>query len=294
MKPLYIIFARIGENTSLKDILSMYNGQNGTSEFAVITGASSGLGKAFALELASRKINTILISLPGEGTEEVCGMCREKGTESISYEADLTDQAQLLRLTADINSKYKVFILINNAGTGGSRIFKDASVGYLNTIIQLNACATTLMSHEMLPNLLERQKAYILNISSLASLTPTGFKTVYPASKNFVRYLSIGLRHELKGSPVSVSAALLGPMPTRPEIAERIKSQGWIGRFLTITVENAARECIDKMFRRRGTIVCGLSNKFSFWLLKFIPEGIRASVMTRSMANELRCQGMIK
>ncbi len=265
------------------------------SRYAIVTGASSGLGKSFALELASRKIDTILVSLPGEGIEGVCAECRKMGTDSVFYEIDLTNQQELLAMTGEINRKYRVNILINNAGTGGSDIFSRASVKYINRIIQLNACATTLMTHEMLPNLMEnRDRAYVLNISSLASLTPTGFKTVYPASKSFVRYFSIGLRNELRNSPVSVNVALLGPMPTKPEIAERIKSQGLIGRFLTITPEKAAKKCVEKMFRDKGIIVAGFSNILSCFLLKFIPEGIRASVMTKTMSNELKCQGIIK
>ena len=263
--------------------------------YAIVTGASSGLGKSFALELASRKIDTILVSLPGEGIEGVCSECRKMGTDSVFYEIDLTNQQELLAMTGEINRKYRVNILINNAGTGGSDIFSRASVKYINRIIKLNACATTLMTHEMLPNLMEnRDRAYVLNISSLASLTPTGFKTVYPASKSFVRYFSIGLRNELRNSPVSVNVALLGPMPTRPEIAERIKSQGLIGRLLTITPEKAAKKCVEKMFRDKGIIVAGSSNILSCFLLKFIPEGIRASVMTKTMSNELKCQGIIK
>ena len=115
--------------------------------YAIVTGASSGLGKSFALELASRKIDTILVSLPGEGIEGVCAECRKMGTDSVFYEIDLTNQQELLAMTGEINRKYRVNILINNAGTGGSDIFSRASVKYINRIIQLNACATTLMTH---------------------------------------------------------------------------------------------------------------------------------------------------
>ena len=264
------------------------------TEYAVVTGASCGLGKSFAIDLASRKMNTILISLPGENIAEVCDECRKKGTESHFYEADLTDRSELLRVTEEINGKYKVKILINNAGTGGSTVFEQASLKYLENIIELNTGVTTFLTHELIPNLKKNAPSYILNISSLASMTPTGYKTVYPASKNFVRYLSIGLREELKDSSVSVSVALLGPMPTKPEIVERIKSQGWVGKFLTVTTKLAARKCIDKMFKGKSTIVVGISNKFSYWLLKCIPEGLRASIMTKSMKNELRCQGITK
>lgn len=263
----------------------------GNGEYAVVTGASSGLGKAIALELASRHVNTILIAR--RGVREVSRMCIEKGAESVFYETDLTDEAALLDMVRDINGKYRVAVLVNNAGVGGSNIYGKVSVEYLDSIVNLNIRATMLMIHGLLPNLTGCERAYVMNVSSLASLTPTGFKTVYPASKVFVRYLSIGLRNELKGTSVSVSVALPGAMATSPAMEERIRSQGRIGRFLTISPDKAAADFVRGMFRRKAVLVSGAANRLSCILLKFIPERARASIMTGRMANELRCQGLI-
>ena len=81
-------------------------------------------------------------------------------------------------------------MLINNAGIGGSKKFSDASGSYIEKIIQLNVLATSLLTHQLLPNLQKSSKAYVLNVSSLAAFSPIGYKTVYPASKAFIHSFS--------------------------------------------------------------------------------------------------------
>ena len=89
------------------------------TEYAVVTGASTGLGKCIAMELAKRKINTLLTALPGENLSEVCEACRKEGTQSEYFEFDMTDKAALVDFAKTVNEKYDVFILVNNAGLGG-------------------------------------------------------------------------------------------------------------------------------------------------------------------------------
>ncbi len=251
--------------------------------YAVVTGASTGLGRCLAIELAGRGINTILVALPGEGLMEVRDKCRKMGTKSECFELDLTDKNRIMELAEEINSKYRVNILLNNAGYGGSKVFMTSSADYIYNMILLNAGATSLLTHELLENLSDNADAYILNVSSMASMTPTGFKTVYPATKAFVKHFSIGLREELKSTPVSVSVAILGPMPTQPEIISRIEKQGFIGKFLSVTPKKVARKCIDGMFKHKRKIIPGIPNMLSYYLIKFIPEHIRAELMTRSV-----------
>src|SRR5690554_7268580 len=87
--------------------------------FAVITGASQGLGKSFAQELAQKKINLILISLPNEGLSDLCKNFQEQfGIRAVHYETDLSTQENVLTLAHWINENYAVKILINNAGVG--------------------------------------------------------------------------------------------------------------------------------------------------------------------------------
>jgi short-subunit dehydrogenase len=94
------------------------------------------------------------------------------------YETDLSIKENVLDLTEWINSKFSIHMLINNAGIGGSKKFSDASGSYIEKIIQLNVLATSLLTHQLLPNLQKSSKAYILNVSSLAAFSPIGYKTI--------------------------------------------------------------------------------------------------------------------
>ncbi len=253
-------------------------------EYALITGASMGLGRAFATEIASRGYNIILVSLPNEGLESVAEECRTKsGVECVCYELDLTDKDQLAKFVNDINDNYNVGMLINNAGYGGSRRFDTATFEYIYNMIQLNIAATTSLSHLILPNLLRQPKGYILNISSIASLIPSGYKTVYPASKAFIRHFSLGLRSELKGSGVNVCVATLGPMPTRQDIIDRIESQGFAGKCLTILPKDVAKQSIDALLRGDDEIIVGAFNKALKLLIDLAPSKLVARVMTNKV-----------
>ena len=127
----------------------------------------------------------------------------DAGTESHGFEFDITDKTALTDFVKKVNAEYDVFILVNNAGVGGSKRFGDASMKYVDTIIQVNVAATALMAHELLPNLKKNAGSYILNISSMAGIIPTGYKTVYPASKAFIKHFSLGMREELKPDGIS-------------------------------------------------------------------------------------------
>ena len=157
------------------------------------------------MEFAGRGINTVLISLPGEGLINVALKLRYLGVESYIRETDITRKENVMELCRWINEKFDVFMLINNACTGGTRGFIGSTTEYIDTIIQLNITASTMMTHQLLPNMLRQEKAYILNVSSMVSFSPVGYKTVYPASERFVPHFSRGLYQELKKRGVFVS-----------------------------------------------------------------------------------------
>lgn len=252
-------------------------------KYALITGASQGLGRELALQLASRGENTLLVALPGENLHEVRDKCRSYGVRSECFELDLTDRDNLLGFMSEVDGSFRLSALINNAGTGGSRKFDEVPLKYIDTIMKLNVLATTVLTHGLLPNLRRNAPSRILNISSLAALIPMGYKTVYPASKAYIKHFSLGMREELRPFGISVSLALLGPMPTRQEIIDRINRQGAIGRMLSVSPEKAARACLDGLFSGRRIIVPGGLNKLSYNLLKLVPERLKASLMSRSV-----------
>lgn len=255
------------------------------NSYAVITGASQGLGKSFALALAKRKHNIILISLPNQHLEKLANHIKEKYRVSVIYfEVDFSSDKSITDLTTLINEKYHINILINNAGTGGTKRIGDVSLSYINTIIQVNVKALTVLIHQLLPNLKKQSEAYILNVSSMAAFSPLGYKTVYPASKAFIHSFSIGLSEELKDSSVSVSVINPGPMKTNPEITARINKQGFMGRLSLLEPEKVAEYSLKKMFQRKTFI---LLNPISWLFSILLPTWIKVPMMTKVIKREV-------
>lgn len=254
------------------------------NQYAVITGASQGLGKAFALSLAKRKHNVILISLPNQNLKGLSQHIKETYKVEVPYfETDFSSDENILSLTTELNKNYAVDILINNAGTGGTKKLEDVSLNYLNTIIQVNVKATSIFIHQLLPNLKLQSRAYILNVSSIAAFSPIGYKTVYPASKAFVHSFSLGLSEELKGSSISVSVINPGAMKTNPEITARIEKQGFLGKLTLLEPEKVAEYSIKKMLKGKTFI---LVSPMSWFLSTLLPNWIKIPMMTNIVKRE--------
>ena len=152
-------------------------------KYAVVTGASRGLGRAFAEELARRGIPTLLVS-SNHHISDLCEYLRRTYQVDSNYVvADLTRKEEVLAAADEINAKYEVFLLVNNAGLGGSQAFEATDIEYIDKIIQLNVTSTSLLTRALLPNLLKQGRAFVLNVSSMAAHTPIGYKMVYPASR---------------------------------------------------------------------------------------------------------------
>lgn len=255
--------------------------------FALITGASRGLGKEIALELAKRNYNLLLVSLKNEDLGKICNELNSKfDVEAFKFEGDLTKPNTVYNI-ARWAENFKVSVLINNAGIGGTTTFEGASPEYIDNIIQINIRATTLLTRLMLPRLMTCEKSYILNVGSLASFSPIPYKTIYPASKAYINYFSRSLAAELKETNVSVSVIHPGPMKTNPEVISRIEKQGLIGQLNLMDTKRMAEIAITKMFNKDKFIIPGIINKISRILLKIIPFKLRTRVLTVVYKREL-------
>lgn len=254
--------------------------------FAVVTGASQGLGRAFTESLARRKINVILVSLPNQNLKEISQKIAELyHIKTHYYEVDLSVNENVLKLTEWINKSFNIYILINNAGLGGTRKFLDVTSDYINNILQVNVTATSLITHQLLPNLLKQPQSYILNVSSMAAFSPIGFKTVYPASKTFIHSFSRGLNEELKNTNVFVSVVNPGAMKTNPDVVERIEKQGFIGKLTLLDPDKVAEYCISQLFKKDSVIMV---NPVSWLVMKILPIWIKLPLMTSAIKREIK------
>lgn len=254
-------------------------------KYAVVTGASRGLGRAFAEELAQRGIPTVLVS-SNPAIADLCEQLRQTYRIDCEYIiADLTRKEEVLSATDTINTQYEVFLLVNNAGLGGSQAFEKTDIEYIEKIIQLNVTANSLLTRALIPNLLRQGRSYVLNVSSMAAHTPTGYKMVYPASKAFINAFSFGLRAEFRRRGLSVSVVCPGAMATSEGIRKRIERQGFFGRLTLVPPEKVARKSINQTLQGKKEIVV---NPVSYFFSKLVPNCIKTPILTRIVRREVQ------
>ncbi len=259
-----------------------------TGEYAVITGASLGLGKAIANECAKRGFNLILISLPNENLDLIgADLHKRYNVDIVCKEVDLTNEHELNKTAQWINNEFKIKVLINNAGIGGSMQFQAVSSQYIDNILLLNIRALVLLTHKLIDNLKENSQSYILNVASMASFGPMPYKTVYPASKAFVYSFSRGLWAELKNEGVSVSVVHPGGMATNKGVSERINRHNRLIKSTILTPERTAEICVRQMLKKDSLIIPGFMNKLSWVFFKTCPIWLQLIIFKRSIGREI-------
>lgn len=257
--------------------------------YTLITGASDGFGKALALECARRKMNLVLVALPGPGLSNLAGFIRKNFLVDVkTFEKDLTNEADCYDLHLDILFQdLHINILINNAGIGNTQMFMETSTEFLKRQIKLNVMATTLLTRLFIPELKKHSPAYLLNIGSLSSFFYLPKKQVYGATKSFIYFFSKCLRLELKHENISVSVACPGGMNTNFSVSMINRTGNFVSRMSILNPEKVAPIVIGKMLKGKAVIVPGRLNQFSMLLNKLLPSFIK-NIVTAKLMNDLK------
>lgn len=284
----YILIIRILRYAKNKESFNTITMEKPLLTYALVTGASQGLGRAIAIELASRKINLLLVSLEEEGLNELGNEIKSRYKVDVDcLEADFRDPEAVYTVAGWAMRHGPVSILINNAGIGGTCSFESVSPEYVDTIIQVNVRATAMLTRLILPDLKRQDKAYILNVASMASFSPFAYKTVYPASKAFVYSFSRGLNEELRKTNVFVSVIHPGPIKTNADVTARIEKQGWKGKFGLMSTERLAYIAIRQLFKHDSLILPGFLNKINWLLMAILPNAWKLFVLSRCVRREI-------
>ena len=249
----------------------------------VITGASQGLGKAFAEECALRGHNLVLAALPDTGLPEVAGwMARVHAVKVLPFEVDLTADDGPARLARFVQeSGLAVDTLVNNAGVGYNGRFGDSQPQHNETTIRLNMLAVVALTRALLPELRRRESARVLNVASLAAFFPMPWLPVYSSSKSFVVAFSLALREELRGTGVSVSVVCPNGIRTNRVVRDLIARQGLAGRLTCQYPEQVARAALQGLEAGRAVIVPGALNRIIKVASGLVPRSIAMGVITR-------------
>lgn len=246
--------------------------------FALITGASKGIGKSIAKELASRKFNILLVARDEQLLIENAAEIRLKfGVEVDVFAIDLTEVNAIETLFQWILQKnYLVSVLVNNAGYGLSGSIESYTFFEHKNMMTLNMHVPVELTHRFLPMLKSQNKSHILNVGSSASYQSVPGMNIYAASKSFILSFSRGLSHELKNTSVSVTVVSPGAtdtaFPTRAKVLgeKAIK----MAKATNMSPDAVAKIAVEAMLKGRTEIVAGLLNKIGVLLAWLLPKKI--------------------
>lgn len=231
---------------------------------ALITGASSGIGKNMAYVLANKGIDLILVA---RNKEEMLKIKENVKVNVLVIELNLLKEKNVFKLY-EMCKDENIDILINNAGFGLFGIFTEADLTRELEMIDLNIKAYHILTKLFLKDFAEKDKGYILNVASSAGFMAGPRLSTYYATKNYVLKLTMAINEELRqsGSNVVVSALCPGPVNTNfNKVA--------MGEFSIkeASPKYVAEYAIDKMFKKKMIIVPTLRIKLGIFLLRLIP-----------------------
>src|SRR3989454_6359596 len=192
---------------------------------ALITGASAGIGREFARQLASRARTLVLIARRERRLNELRDELRNQNAQLNLHVrvVDLSDKSQIDELVRWLEeNKINIDFLINNAGLGDYGPFATSDAERDDRIVQVNIVALTLLTGRLLPQMIAKKRGAILNVSSSAGFLPIPGMAVYAATKAYVTSFSEALRGEVRGTGVNVCTLCPGPVHTEfQEVARR-------------------------------------------------------------------------
>lgn len=231
--------------------------------YALITGASSGIGLELAKQLAAKDFDVILVARSVDKLQSLATeLAAKHGIQARVASADLTQAASIQNLATLLNKQgLNIRVLVNCAGVLHQDAFVNMEAGQVQQMIYLNISALTSMLHAMIPQMqrtLAEQggKAHVLNVASIAAFQPIPMLAAYAASKAYVLSLSESLAEELQGGGVSVTA--LCPGITATNMLSQAKSANdklsQLPRFLIADVKEVASTALEAMLR--GDAIC--------------------------------------
>lgn len=249
----------------------------GARPVALVTGATGGIGQAFAELLAARGHDLLLIARSAEDLEALAGKIRtQHHNRTIStLPLDLTAPDALDQLDAKLTSEDAyVDLLVNNAAIGLAGEFTDAPSSNIDTALNLNMAAATALMRSVLPGMLARGRGGIINMASLGGLTPGPYQSVYYASKAFVISLSRAIAWEIRGRGVRLCVVAPGPVETK--FHERMGAESALYRTLlpALSPHRVAKSALFGYDWGRTMVVPGLINRATALALHVLPASL--------------------
>jgi uncharacterized protein len=257
----------------------MNKAMNYKGQRALVTGASSGIGAAFARELASRGSDLVLVArsrdkLTALGDE----LSTSYGVAADAVVVDLAKPSAADHLAAELGDR-QIDILVNNAGFGLHALLHQADAAKLTEMVQVNVATFVDLTRLYLPGMLARDRGAVINVASTAAFQPVPYMAVYGASKAFVLSFTEALWAETRRTDVRVTA--LCPGSTETEFFTVAGENAQVGRRMAPErVVHAALRALD---RRAGSVVTGAGNRLLINAPRLAPRQFVTRMVERTM-----------
>lgn len=248
---------------------------------ALITGASYGIGEAFARELASSGANLILTARSLDRLEALANELRARNQINVSViAADLADPAGPQKIFSETEAQgLRVDLLINNAGFGRVGDFAYLPLQMQLDMIQVNLTSLVALTHHYLGGMLERRSGAIIQVASTASFQGVPYFAVYGATKSFILNFSEALWGECRDAGVRVLALCPGPTATHFQATAGTSHRLSADRMQT--AEEVVRAGLEALAAGRSHVVSGLSNRVMVGAERFLPRTLVTRVAAR-------------
>ncbi len=245
--------------------------------YALVTGASRGIGRALALLLAQRGFDLLLVARSEDHlltlAQEI-GQRHQRQARILALDLAAPGAAETVATWATAQTD-QLAVLVNNAGYGLWGRFEQLSLADQQNMLQLNMILPVALTHALLPALHQMSKGYILNVASTAAYQAVPSLSLYAASKAFLLSFSRGLRYELKTSNVSVTC--LCPGATTTSFADRAGMSAELqatANKVSMSAEVVAAAALAGLLVGEAEVVPGVLNKVSAGLTSFVPKGL--------------------
>lgn len=251
---------------------------------AVITGASSGIGRATALALGRRGCHLALADMNEPGLIETADMAKAFGVRITCHRLDVADREAVRKLPGAVHASHgRVDLLMNNAGVALGGTFAQISETDFDWLMEINFHGVVRMTRAFLPLLQAGDDARIVNVSSIYGIVSPPGQSAYSASKFAVRGFSNALRHELQGSRVGVTVVHPGGVATAIARSARVSAgvpadevqrrRALSEKLLRMPPERAGEIIADGIARDRARILVGMDAKIAALLERLMPVG---------------------
>jgi len=249
---------------------------------ALVTGASSGIGRAFAVTLAAAGTDLVLVARRRDRLDELAAQLRgEHGTDVEVLVADLTDDADLATVEARLGDEtVPVDLLVNNAGFATSGRFADLPVDGEITEIALNVLAPVRLTRAALPGMVDRGHGGVVNVSSIVALQPLPHWATYAATKAYLTSFSEAVHEEVRVRGVVVLALM--PGFTHTEFHGHVGPPPvGIPGAMWMDADKVVKSGLAALERRRATRVPGVLNRIVATLLRATPRAVSRRMVAR-------------